>query len=141
MTSEQFPTDVPHDRSASGPDGPPEQGSASAAPLSVTAHRAGGAEVLVVAGEVDMANATQLRSEVYRCLAEQPAVLVLDLTAVTFLDSSGLTVLVEAHQAAAPHTALRVVADQRVVLRPIQITELDRVLTVYASVDHALTPD
>jgi anti-sigma B factor antagonist len=136
MTSEQFPTDVPHDPSVSGP---PEQGSASL--LSITVHHVGGAEVLVVAGEVDMASAGQLRSEVGRCLAERPAVLVLDLAAVTFLDSAGLAVLVEAHRAAAPHTALRVVADQHAVLSPIQITELDRVLAVYASVEHALATD
>jgi anti-sigma B factor antagonist len=119
--------------------GPHEQGSASL--LSITVHHVGGAEVLVVVGEVDMASAGQLRSEVFRCLAERPAVLVLDLAAVTFLDSAGLAVLVEAHRAAAPHTALCVVADQHAVLSPIQITELDRVLAVYASVEHALATD
>jgi anti-anti-sigma factor len=65
-------------------------------------------------------------------------VLVVDLSAVTFLNSAALTVLVEAHQAAAGHIALRVVAGHRVGLRPIRITALDQVLTVFATLSDAL---
>ena len=54
---------------------------------------------LVLSGEIDSYTATELAER----LAGDPPVDVLDLAAVTFIDSSGLRVLVEAHQA--PHRA------------------------------------
>jgi anti-sigma B factor antagonist len=50
--------------------------------------------VLVLSGEIDSYTATELAER----LAGEPPVDVLDLAAVTFIDSSGLRVLVEAHQ-------------------------------------------
>ena len=51
--------------------------------------------VLEVTGEVDLANCAQLESAVVAALgaAEPPGALVLDLAEVSFLDSSGLRVL------------------------------------------------
>lgn len=49
---------------------------------------------LVLEGEIDSFSAAQLASR----LAGDPAVDVVDLSGVTFIDSSGLRVLVEAHQ-------------------------------------------
>jgi anti-sigma B factor antagonist len=109
--------------------------------LSVAAHRAGDTgdvEVLALAGDIDMANGPQMRGEIRRCLEERPAVLVVDLSAVTFLNSTALTVLVEADRAAAAHIELRVVASNRIVLRPIQITALDQVLAVFPTLEDAL---
>jgi anti-anti-sigma regulatory factor len=62
---------------------------------------------------------------------------ILDLTAVTFLGSAGLTALVEAtRHSAAP---LRIVVDSnRPVIRPIEVTGLDDVLRLYHSVDEAV---
>jgi anti-anti-sigma factor len=52
--------------------------------------------VLVVAGEIDTATSPELGSR----LSEVPsdAVVTLDLSAVSFVDSSGLSVLIAAHQ-------------------------------------------
>jgi anti-sigma B factor antagonist len=68
---------------------------------------------------------------------------VLDLTAVTFLDSAGLTALLEATLHAEAHRErLRIVVDaNRRVIRPIQVTDLDEVLTLYHTVDEALHAD
>ena len=97
----------------------------------------GPAEVLIVTGEIDMATAPQLRAELLRCLAQHPAVLVVDLNAVTFLASSGLAVFVEVQQAASD-TSLRLVAGHRVVSRPIELVGLHQVPAVYPSRDDAM---
>jgi anti-sigma B factor antagonist len=113
----------------------------SARQLSVAAHRAGDAgevEVLALTGEIDITNGPRMRAEVYRCLEERPAVLVVDLSAVTFLGAAGLHVLVDADEAATGHTVLRVAASHRTVLHPIRITALDQVLTVFATLEDAV---
>jgi len=49
---------------------------------------------LVVAGEIDVATAPELRRHLHDLADRNPTVLVLDLHGVTFIDSSGLGVLV-----------------------------------------------
>jgi anti-anti-sigma factor len=68
---------------------------------------------------------------------------VLDLTEVTFLSSTGLGALVDAQHAADRIGApLRVVVDHaRPVLHPIQLTGLDEVLTPYHVVDNSVRGD
>jgi anti-anti-sigma factor len=61
-------------------------------------------------GEFDLADRTQLRAATARALAERPTeVLVVDMTGVTFFDSSVAHWLVEAHWKASA-TGTRVVA-------------------------------
>jgi anti-anti-sigma factor len=96
------------------------------------------ADVLTVSGEIDLSNGSALAEDIAHHLDARPPVLVVDLRAVTFLGSTGLSVLVQAWQRGAPATALRVVANDRAVLRPMQISELDQVLPVYATVEEAL---
>ena len=50
--------------------------------------------VVIIRGEVDLATASDLESCVQRAFADQPSSIVLDLEAMTFIDSSGLRVLV-----------------------------------------------
>ncbi|MFC0437691.1 STAS domain-containing protein [Kutzneria buriramensis] len=65
---------------------------------------------------------------------------VLDLTGVTFLASMGLSLLAEHHdQCAEFGSRLVVVATERVVLRPIQITGLDGLVTIVPTVQAALS--
>lgn len=93
----------------------------------------GGAVVLRAVGEVDMVT-SQLLAKHLTCVESEvvpPAPIVLDLTGVTFLDSAGLTVLVDHHQRCVEMgTALRIVADHRAVLRTLELTGLDALLTV-----------
>ena len=102
--------------------------------------RVGPTMLIHVAGEVDMASEELLRKHLSDAMDEEPAALVLDLAEVTFFASAGLHVLVDAHHdATARGLALRVVANSRVVLRPMQITGADQLVTVVASVDQALS--
>lgn len=94
-----------------------------------------GAVVVTVGGEIDGWTAPQLRQELDTA-QRQAGTLVVDLTAVTFLGSPGLRVLLDAAVDGAP---LRVVVDHaRPVVRPLEITGLDTVLATYDTVDDAL---
>jgi anti-anti-sigma factor len=56
------------------------------------------ANVLVLQGEIDLHEAPRLREGVRQMLAKQPPCLYVDFLRVTFIDSSGLAVFVEAMQ-------------------------------------------
>jgi anti-anti-sigma factor len=99
----------------------------------------GSIAVLHVSGEVDMASETMLRRRVDEAVATDPAGLVFVLTEVTFFASAGLHVLVDVqHDMMVRGVGMRVVADSRIVLRPMQITGVDQLVTVVSSVDQAL---
>jgi anti-anti-sigma factor len=94
--------------------------------------------ILTVVGELDILTAPAVDEAVQVALADKPPVLVLDLTQVLFLGSAGLSVLLTAHQRAAPHCELRIVSATRPTRRPIELTGLDRQLTLFTSLDEAL---
>ena len=81
----------------------------------------GGDGVVVVAGELDAATAGQLA----RRLSAPPAVRVIDLSGVTFIDASGLRVLVDARRAA---NRCRLRPPSRQVVRICEITGLTAML-------------
>src|SRR5437870_13666837 len=49
-------------------------------------------------GEVDMANAAEVRADLRRVIGSNGAHLVVDCTHLTFIDSTGIAVLLEANQ-------------------------------------------
>jgi anti-sigma B factor antagonist len=111
--------------------------------LSVTLDRLDRAVVVIVDGEVDSLTVPRLRAAVDTALVEAgDRAVVVDLTEVTFLGTKGLKALVEAHEAARPSTPLRVVVDHtRPVIRPLQLTGLDRTLSLYDYREQALAAD
>ncbi|MGY1743432.1 MULTISPECIES: STAS domain-containing protein [unclassified Blastococcus] len=99
--------------------------------MSVTTSRTDATAAVSVSGEVDCSTAPRLSACVDSLLAAGPEELVVDLCAVTFLDSAGLHALVSARgRAARLGVRLRVLAATRAVLRPIQVTGLEEVLGV-----------
>lgn len=102
--------------------------------LQVTVLRSGDAVVLAVTGELDLLSASVLGGEVATALAGAPALLVIDLSEVSFLASIGITTLVEARRAAGPGTRVRVVAPETgVVHRTLGLTGLHDALAVATS--------
>ena len=87
-----------------------------------------GATVLTVTGEVDLRTAPELRSHIEHVLDEGTSRLIVDLGAVDFLDSTGLSVLVGAHKRLARSGGRLIVANApEIVTRVLSITGLDRV--------------
>ncbi|NKY86209.1 STAS domain-containing protein [Nocardia veterana] len=106
-------------------------------PLLRTEHRTEGSAVVVtVHGEVDMNSAPHLQTALDQALQSEPSTVVLDMTEVGFLGSAGLSVLLATSQAG-PAGGLRVVASPAV-RRPIEVTALDKLLRLFATVEEAL---
>jgi anti-sigma B factor antagonist len=100
-----------------------------------------GTLVVAVTGEVDLDTARLLHTAITAAIDRSGGgPCVVDLTAVTFLDSAGLTALLQAaSHPPAHHDTLRIVVDSnRPVIRPIEITGLDDELKLYHTVDEAL---
>ena len=55
-----------------------------------------GSATLRIRGEVDLANVTSLRTAVEELLTQNPSRLIFELAELSFVDSSGLALLVEA---------------------------------------------
>jgi len=95
--------------------------------------------VLVIEGEIDTLTAGALERALTELLAEPSDVLVVDLSAVTFLASSGLAVLIRAaHEAG--ERRLRLVSSARAVRRPMEITGSDQLFDLYPDRAAALSP-
>lgn len=94
--------------------------------------------VLVVTGPLDAAGAGGLRQQLLRDVPGQTR-LVLDLTGVERIDSTGLGVLVGAVKRLRGRGGeLRLAAPSPSVSRILRITALDRVLAVYDGLPQAL---
>ena len=86
--------------------------------------------VVAVAGEVDLVTAPRLLTALQDALASGRTVAV-DLGAVTFLDSSGLNALIEAHKRAEQlATVLTLRAIPPRIAKLLHLTRLDEVLSV-----------
>jgi anti-anti-sigma factor len=113
--------------------------SADPTPFEVGKHQVDQTVVLTVSGEVDILSAPQLAEAIHTALATGPAGLVVDLSKVDFLASVGMTVLVTAQADVTPPTRFAVVANGPATSRPIKLTGLDNVLSLYSTLDSALT--
>ena len=100
--------------------------------MELTRTAEGGAVVIAVSGDLDIATADQLFRDANEALrAAAPTTLVLDLSGVAFLDSSGIGTLVELRNVAGDtggDLVLRRPSDRT--RRLLEITALDSVFSV-----------
>jgi anti-sigma B factor antagonist len=97
-------------------------------------------DVLDVAGEVDLSTAPALRAKLEELIDGGSRLLVINLGPVTFMDSSGLSVLVSAFKAMREVDGrIAVVCANPAISKIFTITGLDRVLAIHPSVDEALS--
>lgn len=97
-----------------------------------------GISVVSPSGRLTMVGAPDLRDMVSSLVQEGRTRLVVDLSGVTFLDSSGLGALVAGLKSARQAGGdLRIAAASEQVLLVLKLTSLDRVLEPHASVEAA----
>lgn len=107
--------------------------------MSVTTGAAGGCAVVTVVGELDLHTAPRLREALLPLAEEAGASVVVDLTEVPFLDSSGLTVFVVALKRLREQGgSLRLVAPSPRVVKVFAITGLDAAIPIHADLAAAL---
>ncbi len=95
-------------------------------------------DVLRLAGTVDLEHSPDIRRTLLDAVAERVDVFV-DLSEVTYIDSSGIACLVEALQAARDHGAnLDLVAVSRQAMRVLELARLDMVFSIHDDLASAL---
>lgn len=99
----------------------------------------GDTTVLDVAGEVDVYTAPKLREKLVELVSDGHYNLVVDMTKVEFLDSTGLGVLVGGLKRVRSHNgSLELVCSQERILKIFRITGLTKVFPIHDSLDEAL---
>lgn len=107
--------------------------------LEIVAEQVGTAAVLSPKGDVDMARSPLLRKAIGDAMKAKPARLLLDLSAVPYMDSSGLATLVEALQNARKgQVSLLLCALTPRVRSILEIARLNTVFSLHENRDAAL---
>lgn len=97
-----------------------------------------GVAVVTVGGEIDLDTAPAFESAIAAALADAPTVLVVELSAVQFMASVGLRILAAARERLDDSVRVVVVANSPATRRPIQLTGLDQMFSLYRTLADAL---
>jgi anti-sigma B factor antagonist len=96
------------------------------------------ASIVVLKGDVDLESSPAAREVLLKSVEGAGKVLV-DLSSVTYIDSSGVASLVEALQAAKRNGGrFALVAASDPTRRVLELARLDKVFTIYTTVDEGL---
>jgi anti-anti-sigma factor len=103
----------------------------SSSPFDVTIEQHGEAVHVVMSGELDISTAQRLEEDLKRIEASRPPTTVLDLQKLTFMDSTGLRLLIMADaRARGEDRRLVIVQGNEMVQRVMRLTRLDERLTI-----------
>ncbi len=106
--------------------------------LEITSEERAGCHVLTAVGALDVVRARELEVALIRhASVEMP--LVLDLSGVEFMDSSGLYVLLRTHHEFGQAGQRLIVVPSRIVMRLVEVAGVEHALTLRESVGDALT--
>jgi anti-sigma B factor antagonist len=95
--------------------------------------------VVAVIGELDLSNASGLVRQVETAVRSGRNCIVIDLSGVTHMDSTGLAALIEAHHLTQARLGrLALVSGSESVRRTIEVRGLDRLFVIEASRDDAV---
>jgi anti-anti-sigma factor len=108
--------------------------------LTVTTAEGGAWAIVSVRGEIDVSTASSLEDALRACVASSGKVII-DLSGVRFMDSTGLNVLIRVQSGGPgqPPPVLRLAAVPERVTKLLRLTQLDLVFAVYPSVTAAET--
>jgi len=97
-----------------------------------------GAVIVGFSGDVDLQSSPDARKILLECVAKKMPVLV-DLSKVNYIDSSGIASLVESLQTARKGGGnLLLVSVSEAALRVLELARLDKVFTICGSIDDGL---
>lgn len=107
--------------------------------LTLTVHPDSDCVILTVGGEVDLATAPQLRAKLTDLVDNATGSVVVDLTPVAFIDSTGLEALLAAHRRGrARGQTIQLVCPEGQALRVLRLTGIETVFPVHGSLVEAL---
>jgi len=113
------------------------------ATLEITQDVRDSAVVVAVGGDIDSASVEELDTHLAAALKTASGLptrlVIIDLGRVTYFGSAGLNAIVACYQSGEfDGVAVRVVASTAEVIRPLQVTRLDEVVSPYPTVPDAL---
>lgn len=111
-------------------------------PFGISSSERSGRLIFEIRGELDVGNCELLESKIKSADWQSFATVVLDMSAVGFIDSSGLRTLISSHGVATSHGCKLVIArPSEPVMRLLQLTQLDGHLSVVERLDQSVPPD
>lgn len=100
--------------------------------FALTTKEVDGFSVVEVSGELDVYTAPALEDALGDLVDARRIDIIVDLTAVTFMDSTGLGLLIKALKWTREHDgSLRIVANSEKILKVFRVTGLDTVLSIH----------
>jgi len=97
-------------------------------------------DVLPLDGEIDLHVSPGVSASLQTMIEKRPKTLVVDLSAVTYIDSSGLAVLIEGMQNVEEYGGKFALAGLQENVRTVfEIARLDQVFGIFPDVDSALS--
>jgi anti-anti-sigma factor len=108
-------------------------------PVTIGGRSDGATAIIELRGELDLAAERQLAAELGRRLAHKPAVMVIDLRELSFIDAWGIGVLIQLRARCQQiGTRLRLIADRRIPRRLLAMFDLEHTFAFVDSVRDAL---
>lgn len=97
-----------------------------------------GIAIIAVSGDVDLESSPKVRDVLLDCVGAKRPVLV-DMSGVSYIDSSGVASLVEAHQKARrSKTTFALAQVSQSAMRVLELARLDKVFTIHPSLADGL---
>jgi anti-sigma B factor antagonist len=108
--------------------------------LQIETRATGATQIIEVKGEVDLYTSPKMREQIFTTIKRHPSKsLIVNLTNVTYVDSSGIATLVEGLQLANEYQIrLKLVGLSRAILEVFQLVRLERVFEIYQTEEEAL---
>ncbi len=101
--------------------------------------REDGVTVLALSGDVDLHRSVEMRERLLEVMNEKPETMVINLSQVDFMDSSGLATLVEAMQLSRRYGGqIKLVGVQQRVRSILEISRLDSIFPIFENEAEAL---
>ena len=94
--------------------------------------------IIVLSGDIDLDTSSQVRAALLDCVSLKGTVIV-DLAAVSYIDSTGVASLVEAFQIARKsETRFALAAVSEAAMRVLELARLNKVFSIYPTVADGL---
>ena len=107
--------------------------------LEAAVKRVSGLPVVRVAGEIDIYTAPEFKSAINEAVSSGATDLVVDLTDVSYMDSSGFGTLLGAAKRLTPKGgSVNLVGCSKAIERMLKITRLDTIFRMFSDVDDAV---
>lgn len=107
--------------------------------MEVRSDFANGSVVVAVEGEVDLYSSPKLRHEIVHWAEKKTPSVIVDLGAVTYMDSSGIATLVEGLQLTKKYGGkIGIARPDPSIQRVLRFAHLDKIFSIFDSVEDAI---